>query len=230
MYEKPRYLLAGDRCIIVEFADKISNEANLRVRNLSNIIQRGAIDGTLETVCAYVSLMVYYDPLIIHADELIEKIEKLESKLDDPQSGASRLIEIPVCYGGEKGPDLEELASYHNLSVKEVINMQSSAVYNVYFLGFTPGFPYLGGLPEKLATPRLTKPRTLVPRGSVGIGGSQCVIYSVDSPGGFRLIGKTPLKLFDPFVEKPFLLEVGDEIKFKPITDEEFDKIHAENN
>jgi len=138
-----------------------------------------------------------------------------------------RLVTLPVLYGGERGPDLAFVAEQHQLRVDEVIELHSRPEYLVYMIGFAPGFPYLGGLPERLATPRLEKPRRSVPKGSVGIGGEQTGVYSVDSPGGWRLIGHTPVPLYDPAGERPSLLQAGDRVRFRPVGEAEYAEISA---
>lgn len=166
---------------------------------------------------AYASVLVSFNPLETDTDSLATSIRevagaKVEEPLPEP-----RLVEVPVKYGGEAGPDLEEVAKLHGIPAAEVIALHSSAEYLVYFLGFSPGFPYLGGMPESLATPRLARPRRLVPAGSVAIGGSQTGIYPVASPGGWRIIGRTPLELFNPDRNPPVLLEMGDRLRFVPL-------------
>jgi inhibitor of KinA len=151
-------------------------------------------------------------------------LEPLIAEADSAPVPESRLVEIPVCYGGEFGPDLEDVARHSELRPDEVIRLHSSAEYFAYFLGFMPGFAYLGGLPDSIATPRHATPRTRVAAGSVGIGGNQTGVYPLPSPGGWRLIGRTPAVLFSPERNPPALLEMGDLVKFVPITREEFDR------
>jgi KipI family sensor histidine kinase inhibitor len=148
--------------------------------------------------------------------------------LADIEIPSAETIEIPVCYGGDFGPDIEFVAQTHDLTVEEVIRIHSEPEYPIYMIGFTPGFPFLGGLPEKLHTPRLETPRTVVPAGSVGIANAQTGIYPIDSPGGWQLIGKTPLKLFDLQRSNPILLKAGDALKFKPITIYEYHRLKGE--
>ena len=189
-------------------------EARRRVVSLSRRL--GGIRGILNFHPAYSSVLVDFDPRLRGFAEL----EALLRELAAAGSGADaieRMVEIPVRYGGEYGPDLEDVARHTGLSAARVVELHSSAEYLVHFLGFSPGFPYLGGLPAELATPRLAAPRKLVPGGSVAIGGSQTGVYPVDSPGGWRIIGRTPLRLFDAEASPPALLAMGDSVRFRPI-------------
>jgi inhibitor of KinA len=171
---------------------------------------------------AYCSVLVSFDPRKSSPstveDYLVSLIQRIESTSLPPQ----RSVEIPVCYGGERGPDLADVAAHNSCSPDDVVRIHSSGEYLVYFLGFSPGFPYMGGLSPKIATPRLATPRTRVPAGSVAIGGSQTGVYPVSSPGGWRIIGRTPLRLFRPNEQPPVLLQMGDIVHFTPITYEEF--------
>lgn len=169
----------------------------------------------------YNSILVSFDPLISNHSELEKFIRGLLQQNEDIHI-QNRIVEIPTCYGGEFGSDLDEVSHRCGLAANDVIRLHSSAEYIVYFLGFSPGFPYLGGLPPELSVPRLSVPRTRVPTGSVAIAGKQAGVYPVSSPGGWRIIGRTPLKLFEPSKEPPTLLQIGDYVKFVPITETEF--------
>jgi KipI family sensor histidine kinase inhibitor len=207
---------ASDRSLLVSFGQEISEESRHRVAKLSRGL--GEIRGILNLHPAYSSLLVDFDPRLLGRAEL----EALLRELAATGGGADaveRTLEIPVRYGGEYGPDLEDVARHTGLSAERVVELHASAEYLVYFLGFSPGFPYLGGLPAQLATPRLAAPRTRVPGGSVAIGGSQTGIYPMDSPGGWRIIGRTPLRLFDAGASPPALLAIGDRVRFTPIRD-----------
>ncbi len=210
---------------MVEFGDKIDPEIHRKVRSATIALERNTPAGVTEVVPAYRSLLVVYDPRLTSAAELKETLIRLESESVDEEPSPPKAVEIPVCYGGEYGPDIEFVANYHGISEEKVVAVHSSPEYLVYMLGFTPGFPFLGGLPENLHTPRLEKPRTRVPAGSVGIANGQTGVYPIESPGGWRLIGRTPLKLFDPDKAEPFLLEAGCFLKFKPISPDEFDEM-----
>lgn len=169
--------------------------------------------------------MVTYDPLLTDYETLAAALQRLAAAPDDGgAAGEGRLVTIPVCYGGAFGPDLPFVAEHAGLTETEVIRLHAGREYRIYMLGFLPGFPYLGGLDERLFTPRLASPRTAIPAGSVGIGGEQTGVYPIASPGGWQLIGRTPLKLFDPSAGRlPYA--AGDRIRFCPITQDEFDAI-----
>ena len=179
--------------------------------------------GIVETVPTFRSLMVTYDPSEISFEQLKKELSGISVEESAGQETPHHVVEIPVCYGGSYGEDLKDVAAHAGLTEEEVIRLHSSVDYNIYMLGFLPGFPYLGGLDPKLFTPRLDNPRTKIPEGSVGIGGEQTGIYPLESPGGWRLIGRTPLKLYDPGREQPFLYQAGDYIRFVPITAEEYE-------
>ncbi|RPI28700.1 MAG: 5-oxoprolinase subunit PxpB [Acidobacteria bacterium] len=221
MIEKPRYLIAGDRALVVEFGDQIDPATNARVRRLDQLLESHPIEGVLETVPTFRSLLVVYDPLFIRFDDLVLKLEELESEPAEPRDPKQTVI-IPTVYGGDFGPDIHFVARHNQISVDEVIRLHTSREYLVYMIGFTPGFPYLGGLPRTIAAPRLQTPRTKVPAGSVGIAGEQTGIYPTESPGGWQLIGRTPLKLFDPNKKNPVLLVPGDRVRFEPIDERKF--------
>lgn len=227
MYKETKYLNAGDKALVIEFSDKISDEVNSKVRSMMIAINQRKLECIVEIIPTYRSLMVHYNPLKIEYDELINSLKDIEQNLGNIEIPPPKVIEIPTLYGGEYGPDIENVAKHNNLSIDEVIKIHSSKEYLIYMLGFTPGFPYLGGMDKSLETPRLQVPRTKIPAGSVGIASKQTGIYPIDSPGGWQLIGRTPLKLFDINKENPFLLSAGSYIKFISITQEEFDRINT---
>lgn len=173
-------------------------------------------------------MLVHYDPMVFTYSEVVAELEKLVEEASTATLPPARLIEIPTVYGDKWGPDLEDVAKYNGLTPEEVISIHSNADYLVYFLGFTPGFPFLGGMSEKIATPRLPTPRISIPAGSVGIANNQTGLYPTESPGGWRLIGRTPLRFYDPSWEQPFLLQAGDYVRFVPIDEEEYLAIEAE--
>jgi inhibitor of KinA len=222
LYAEPRILPAGDLAVAVELADDISREANARVLTLERLLTERALPGVVETLPTFRSLLVHYDPLVIGADALLAEIRALAGELGRAAPPAGRQVELPCAYGGEHGPDLEEVARRLGLTPEEVVRLHAGADHLVYFIGFTPGLPYMTGMPERLTIPRLDRPRTKTPPGSVGIGGTQCSIYSVESPGGFWLLGRTPLRLYDPGAADPILLRAGDRVRFRPIDPEEF--------
>jgi inhibitor of KinA len=217
MYDHPRFLPAGDRALVVELGDAIDPAVNQRIRGLSVALERRAIEGVLETVPTYRSLLVHYDPARVTPDALRRAITGVERQLGEIELPAPRVIEVPTVYGGEFGPDLGDVAAHTGLTEDEVIAIHAGSDYLVYMMGFITGFPYLGGMSARIATPRLATPRTVVPAGSVGIAQQQTGIYPVASPGGWRLIGRTPLRWFDPSHHPPVPVEMGDYIRFVPI-------------
>lgn len=223
--EYPVIRIAGDTGLIVEFGRDIDPDTNARVRTLARAVNRQKPEGIVEIIPTYRSLLVIYDPAYTRPDALIPFLRRMESDAGAGKSSSRKVVDIPVCYGGEYGPDMETVKAASGLSTDEVIRCHSRPEYLIYMVGFTPGFPFLGGLDEKLFTPRLKTPRTLVPEGSVGIANNQTGIYPVASPGGWQIIGKTPLKLFSPDRENPFLYRAGDKIKFIPISNDEFETL-----
>ena len=221
IYEEPRFLSGGDRAIFVEFGDSIDPNVNQRVRNLKLAIERAGILGVVESVPTYRSLLVYFEPLQVSASKLQETVCHLLQSAIENELPKRRLIEIPTAYGGEFGPDLELVAQHNNLSAAEVVRIHSDTRYLIYTIGFMPGFPYLGGMSPGIATPRKTTPRLKLPAGSVGIAGNQTGIYPAESPGGWQIIGRTPLELFHPTREPPAILQAGDYLTFISVTPEE---------
>jgi len=225
MYQKTRYLPAGDKAIVLEFGNEISKKVNLLVKKLYYSIIKENIEGIEEMVPTYRSLIVYYNPQRVKYTDLVQKLKEIENSITEIILPTAHITEIPVLYGGEYGPDLESVAHHNKLSVEEVIKIHSQKEYFIYMLGFSPGFVYLGGMSDKINTPRLEKPRLKVLEGSVGIAGKQTGIYPIESPGGWQIIGRTPIKPYDPKKEFPFLLKSGDYIKFCPIDQEQFKEI-----
>lgn len=227
MYEKGRYLTSGDKGLVVEFGNEISEAVNKKVRNLYLAIHKSQISGIYEMIPTYRSLLIQYNPIEIEVNKLIEMLVEIENSLDSIDLPKPRIIEIPTIYGGEFGEDLKFVSEHSGMSENEVIKIHSSVDYRIYMLGFSPGFPYLGGMSEKIETPRLKTPRTKIPAGSVGIAGKQTGIYPMESPGGWQLIGRTPLKLYDPKSETPIILQAGDYIRFVPIEKDEYENISS---
>lgn len=215
VYDPPRFLAAGDRAVTVELGDEISPEINGKVRTLALSLTAQRLPGVIDLVPTYRSLLVYYDPLRLPLEDLEARILSLAGQA--APAAAAKVVEIPVAYGGEYGPDIEFVASYAGLSVEEVAAIHSGTDYLVYMMGFNTGFPYLGGLSPRIAAPRLKAPRTRIPAGSVGIAQQQTGIYPVDSPGGWQIIGRSPVRLFDPQREPPVAVEAGDYIRFVQI-------------
>jgi KipI family sensor histidine kinase inhibitor len=212
----------GDRGLLLEFGDEISPEVNEKVRRMALAIQAESIEGMIETVPTYRSLLVLYNPLILPADELKKRLIRLEEELKQTSFPDPKLTKIPVLYGGAYGPDLEGVARHHQISPEEVVRLHCSKPYFIYMIGFMPGFPYMGELPDTLITPRLKTPRLSVPAGSVAIAQKQTGIYPMESPGGWQIVGRTPIKLFDPEKDPPALLQMGDLVQFYPISEKEF--------
>jgi len=222
MYRRPRYLPAGDEGLLVEFGNEIHPDTHNRVYGMAQAVEEAHIQGIEEIIPSYCSLLVVYDPLLISFGDLTDQLKGIEKNLSHLKIPEHRRVEIPTLYGGEFGPDLDFVATHHGLTPEEVIRIHSSQDYLVYMLGFTPGFAYLGGNLEKIATPRLKTPRVVVPAGSVGIAESQTGIYPIESPGGWQIIGRTPLKLFNPIQPPHFLLAAGDMVRFAPIHEKQY--------
>ena len=224
-----RFLPAGDLAVLVEFEEEISTELSLRVQALEFLITGRRLRGVLETVPAFRSLLVYYDPCAVAYEMLCASIAELLPQATPAVLPEPRRIEIPCCYDDPQlGFDLAGVAEQLGLSTAELIEFHSEAEYLVYFIGFAPGQPYMTGMPERLTLPRLETPRTSTPAGSVGIGGTQGCIYSVESPGGFWILGRTPLHIYDPAAAHPILLRPGDRVHFRPIGRDEYDRLAAE--
>lgn len=230
MYANTKYLIAGDKALTIEYGNEISEDISNKVRSMMVALELNKIEGIIEIVPTYRSLMIHYDALTIGYDDLVKELKLLEDKLEDISLPEPEIIEIPTVYGGEYGPDIENVAKHNGITVDEIIKIHSSKEYLIYMLGFTPGFPYLGGMDKRIATPRLKSPRTKINKGSVGIAGKQTGIYPIDSPGGWQLIGRTPLKLYEPNREVPILLKAGNYIKFVPITEEQYKTIVEDIN
>ena len=210
---------AGEGGLVVQLGNGIDPAVNARVHQLAREVRARLGKRIIEVVPTYRSLLVRHDPLRVPRRALERAVREILADLPSrpAEAAAARTVHIPACYGGEAGPDLEFVARHARLEPREVVELHASATYQVYLLGFTPGFPYLGGMPVRLATPRLDVPRERVPAGSVGIGGPQTGIYPVESPGGWRIIARTPLRLFDPGADWPFLLAPGDRLRFVPV-------------
>jgi inhibitor of KinA len=229
----------GDSAIVVQLGDAIDLGTHKRVRQLSDYLESHPFTGMIEYVPAFTTVAIYFEGwtlLNAHSDEAAGEdelctfsiaaalVKKILMQLEDAAVEQARIVNIPVCYGGELGPDLEAVAAYHGLSKEEVIDIHTSADYLVYMLGFAPGFAYLGGLSERIATPRQQTPRLTIPAGTVGIAGGQTGVYPIATPGGWQLIGKTPISMFLPQQNPPTLLKAGDIVRFNPISRSEFDQ------
>lgn len=215
----------GDSALLIVFGTEISRDTNRLVSAAARRVREQGIRGVVDMIPAFVSLLVCYDPRVISCGALRARLETILQAEAETRETAGRVFEIPVCYGGEFGPDLPDIASHAGLTEREVVDIHTSRDYLVYMLGFLPGFCYLGGLDERIHTPRLETPRLKIPSGSVGIGGSQTGIYPMESPGGWRLMGKTPVRTWDPDRDVPILMQAGDSIRFVEITAAEFRRI-----
>lgn len=219
----------GDSGIVVSFGEVIHPAIHTKVQQFIATLEANRFEGIIEYVPAFTTVTIYYKPSNFANRvgktpyEIVKnKVEALLQLLKTEGESTSRIVEIPVCYGDEFGPDLDYVANYHQLTEEEIIKIHSSEDYLVYMIGFAPGFPYLGGMNKRLATPRKGNPQAAIPKGSVGIAGEQTGIYPLETPGGWQIIGRTPLSLFKPLDQKPVLLKAGDSIRFIPITKEEY--------
>jgi TIGR00370 family protein len=211
---KPKIVPVGDSAVLVQVGDEIDITINQRVHALAALVNISSLEGVIETVPSYTTLLVHYDPLILSFAQIRNHLWEKMAHIYNNESGKRRRVEVPVRYGGEHGVDLESVAHHCQLQMEDVIRIHSQKIYTVFMMGFTPGFPYMGKLDEAIVAPRLEIPRLRVPAGTVAIAGSQTGIYPIDSPGGWQLIGWTSLQLFNPESETPFLFSPGDEVKF----------------
>ncbi|WP_153732128.1 5-oxoprolinase subunit PxpB [Sporosarcina obsidiansis] len=223
----------GDSALIIKLGEGIHPDIHQQVKNLTQLLNEHPFDGFIESVPAYNNLTVYYSPYIVHRSNTfaisgtpLEKvnyyINELATHISEAQETEGKLVEIPVLYGGDFGPDLQVVAEFHGLSIEEVIQIHTEPEYLVYMIGFAPGFPFLGGMDERIATPRKETPRAAIAPGSVGIAGKQTGVYPLETPGGWQIIGRTPKALFLPDMSPPSLLQSGDKIKFVSISSEEY--------
>ncbi len=226
--ETAKLKVSGDSAILVEFENRIAPEINRLVRNFTLTLAEQNIPGIVEIVPAYRAVTVHYDPSVILFDALRKRLSDVLDQLNETEIPPATVWELPVLYGGGEGPDLPFVAQHSGRSEEDVIRIHSGTEYLVYMLGFTPGFPYLGGMDAAIAAPRLKAPRLKIPAGSVGIAGQQTGVYPIASPGGWQLIGRTPVKLYDPEREEPVLVQAGDYIKFTSVDAAEYARIAAE--
>lgn len=222
--ENVRFLPCGDQAVTVEWGSTIDEHINRQVHAFARKVEELSHPAITEVVPTYRSATVHYRPEVFSYEELNQLLAPLAQGSAE-EAEELPVVEIPVCYGGEYGPDLEEVAQHCSLTPEEVIARHTAPTYRIYMLGFTPGFPYLGGMDPSIAAPRRKEPRIHIPAGSVGIAGEQTGVYPIVSPGGWQLIGRTPLRLFDPQREQPILLSAGAGIRFVPIDEETFRKM-----
>lgn len=220
-----RIMPEGDRALVVDFGEYIDETVNDSVNRLARKIQEHHLDGIQEMIPTFRSLLILFDPERTSMRRVRTEIERLDISASESESKERRILRIPCCYGGKYGEDLKDMEQVTGLSREEIISIHSGTDYRVYMLGFLPGFAYLGGLDERIAAPRLKTPRLSIPAGSVAIGGNQTGVYPIDSPGGWRIIGSTPIAFYDPSKENPILCKAGDYIRFVPIREDEYDEI-----
>ena len=225
---KPTISPVGDCAISIDFGQVIDPKINRHIRQTIERIQELKLDGITELVPTYCALLIQYDAMLYSYSDICNLMEPLlEPSATDDANERVIVIEIPTVYGGEFGPDLGFVASHNNLSEDEVVSIHSGTDYLVYMLGFIPGFTYLGGMDPRIATPRLSSPRTLIPAGSVGIAGEQTGTYPSDSPGGWQIIGRTPVTMYDMSKEQAALMSAGDYVRYVPIDEAEYNRIKA---
>jgi inhibitor of KinA len=223
-----KFIPASDSSLLVVFGDAIMPEMQARVLSLFHALQARHSQYIRNLHPGYVSLLVDFDPMGMTQEDAIALVKSAADEGAAATAELGRLVEIPVCYDSEFGPDLQDVATHTNLTVEDVVRLHSSVTYYVCFLGFTAGFAYLGGMPEVLNTPRLATPRRAVAAGSVGIAGGQTGIYPTVTPGGWRLIGRTPLRMVDPVASQPTLVMPGDHLRFGAIDRSEFERLWQE--
>ena len=216
--ENVRIMTEGDSSLLIAFKQEISPEVNAQISSIVKLIRQQKTPGIVDMIPAFASLLINYNPEVISYEALKKRLEDILKMDVDTETSKKRVYQIPVLYGGEFGPDLKTIADHAGLSEQEVIDIHTGTDYLIYMLGFLPGFVYLGGLDKRLEVPRLDTPRVRIGKGAVGIGGNQTGIYPMDSPGGWRLIGGTPVDLYDPEREDPVLLRAGEYIRFVPIS------------
>ena len=220
----------GDRALVIEFGDRADPELSASIAAAAQHLRAAPPPGVLDIVPTYTTLALHYDPVAIGVgstpyDALIQRIETWLHAQADAKLSPGSLVEIPVCYGGIYGEDLDEVARQHGLTPAEVATIHAGTDYRVYMLGFVPGFAFLGDVDARIATPRRDTPRPRVPAGSVGIGGDKTGVYPLETPGGWHVIGRTPAKMFTPKAEPPCLLDAGDTVRFVAISQTEFDAL-----
>lgn len=223
-----RIVTAGDSALIVEFEERIDPEVNARTIACAAAIDAARFAGVRDVVPTYRSVAVYFDPLRADHDALLACLEEAAANPPATPAAVEAAVRIPVCYGGEFGPDLPGVAAFAGLPEDEVVRLHAGGTYRVFMLGFVPGFAYLGVVDPRIAMARRASPRVRVPIGSVGIAGVQTGVYSAETPGGWQLIGRTPLKPFDPARENRFLMKAGDAVQFVPIERSEYERMVRE--
>lgn len=218
-----RFSPLGDQAIVIEAGTEINEEAQQRVKAVSALLEASSLPWLVEIIPAFTTVTVFYNPLAALYGTVKEELEELVQQAAEELEAESRTVEIPVCYGGDFGPDLAFVAQHNGLTEEEVIRIHTSGTYSVSMIGFAPGFPFIGGMSEKIAAPRRDSPRLRIPERTVGIAGMQTGVYPIETPGGWQLIGRTPIRLFRPEQEIPSLLRAGDTIVFRQISQDEYE-------
>jgi inhibitor of KinA len=236
-FSSVKFYPLGDAALVLQFGNSISRHIHAKVSAFASHLEKFPFEGMIEYVPAFTTITIYYNTWILSEDgsldpyqKVVSIIQHMMSQVKEKEKHISRIIEIPVCYGGEFGPDLAFVAKHTQLDKEEVIAIHAGGEYLVYMIGFAPGFPYLGGMNKKIAAPRREVPRPKIPAGSVGIAGKQTGIYSIETPGGWQLIGRTPLLLFNPTRNPPAMIRAGEIIRFVPISAQEYRKRKEQEN
>ena len=212
----------GDQAIVIELGQEINEQTEQQVRKMSALLESRPPEWMIEYIPAFTTVSIFYNPILATYESVKTQLAQLLTQLSENLPVKSRTIEIPVCYGGEFGPDLEFVAQYNKLTPREVIEIHTAGTYSVHMIGFAPGFPFIGGMSEKIAAPRRESPRLRIPERTVGIAGIQTGVYPIETPGGWQLIGRTPLRLFRPDHDIPSLLRAGDKVVFREITPKDY--------
>jgi inhibitor of KinA len=222
-----RFYPLGDAAIVVQFGEEISNSTHESIRSICNYLEEYSFDGFIEYVPAFTTITIFYEPIVVSYQSVQSDLEEMLTEvMANPGKLVSRVVEIPVLYGGLWGPDLNFVAAHVKLTAAEVVLLHTGAEYLVHMIGFAPGFPYMAGMDEQIAAPRRETPRSRIAPGSVGIAGKQTGIYPIESPAGWQIIGRTPIHLFDVNRTVPALLKAGDRVRFVSITETEFEMIN----
>jgi inhibitor of KinA len=220
-----RITAAGDAALVLEFPQRIDPAINARAVALADALHRRCGGAIRDAVVGYATVTVFFDPLVVDADWMEAEMQDAARDLDDLPETSGTVIEVPVCYGGELGPDLEAVAAFGRCTPDDVVGLHTEATYRVYMVGFVPGFAYMASVDPRIAAPRRASPRTAVPSGSVAVAGPQTGIYPAVTPGGWNIIGRTPLQPYDSARANPFLFRAGDTVRFHAVSRDDYDRI-----